>query len=374
MDDVFAMLERFDSPTSYGGSKTAPALARILADPALRAEAERRYAFLIAMGIELEDFGDAYRQLPATAEEALARIEDVGRVHPIALSLAWLRNVGFYRYTSLSLAAQERAELPVALSLFTQLRSLDLSGNHFADLELPQRLAGTLLRLDLSDNRFAHLPDAVCGLVGLAVVDAVERGLESLDLSGNLLTDLPRGIGKLRRHLRTLRLDRNRFEEFPVALLQLRTLQDGEWVGIEELSLASNGLGTLPKEIAKLRSLRRLSLARNQLDDVPAALAELPLQTLDLSGNPLRTFPAGLVAKKNPSLEILRLAETGIAELPASIARLSKLRELDLRGCPLSTLPAAITKLRHLALLDVRQTPLRALPPGLERNGLAILR
>jgi Leucine-rich repeat (LRR) protein len=51
------------------------------------------------------------------------------------------------------------------------------------------------------------------------------------------------------------------------------------------------------------------------------------LQSLDLSGCPLRTLPDWI--GDFPNLQVLKISETSIAALPASIAKLTKLEELD---------------------------------------------
>ncbi len=80
--------------------------------------------------------------------------------------------------------------------------------------------------------------------------------LQSLDLTNNLLTALPRWLGNLKQ-LHSLNLSANRLSELPEWLGQLTHLQS--------LDLAGNQLSDLPISLAKLVNLKNLhlSLARN---------------------------------------------------------------------------------------------------------------
>lgn len=155
-----------------------------------------------------------------------------------------------------------------------------------------------------------------------------------------------------------------------------------QFPAIETVYLYGNRFNRFPRELLRLPNLKHLDLARNQLVDVPADLDQLPIEVLSLSGNPMTEFPAGVIAlaatlreldlSSNQTyapdetrlrglpesigaltrLEVLRYRYNILAEFPAALWTLPRLRELDLMTCELpAELPA---QLGHLKKLDVR--------------------
>ncbi len=74
---------------------------------------------------------------------------------------------------------------------------------------------------------------------------------------------------------------------------------------LEQISLYSNALSSLPASFEGLRSLKKLNLAANHFEAVPASLARLPaLEWVALFDNPLTqppiALPASAVAWERP--------------------------------------------------------------------------
>jgi Leucine-rich repeat (LRR) protein len=61
-------------------------------------------------------------------------------------------------------------------------------------------------------------------------------------------------------------------------------------------------------------------------------------------------------------LEELDLARNRLAEIPAWIGELTRLRSLDLSGCPIPVAPRELGQLTHLRFLDLSDTPVSDLP------------
>lgn len=89
--------------------------------------------------------------------------------------------------------------------------------------------------------------------------------LVMLDLIGNRLSSLPCEISSL-SHLTTLKLGDNRFTGMP----NLSPLPN-----LDALSMAGNGLTSLPSNIEWPHSLRALILSRNQLSSIPSSVSAL---------------------------------------------------------------------------------------------------
>ncbi|XP_039397139.1 malignant fibrous histiocytoma-amplified sequence 1 isoform X1 [Mauremys reevesii] len=189
----------------------------------------------------------------------------------------------------------------------------------------------------------------------------------SLSLSGRGLEELPEGLGAALGGLRVLSLRRNRLSRLPAALRHLGRLA--------ELDLSHNRLGGLGdgEALAPLRELRKLSLSHNQLGAEGAALpgrlgALRQLEELDLSFNRLRRLPEALGRLQR--LRSLDVDHNELPAFPAPLLELGALEELDCSGNrQLRALPEGIAALRCLKILWLSGTGLGALPEGLCQLG-----
>ena len=89
--------------------------------------------------------------------------------------------------------------------------------------------------------------------------------------------------------------------------------------------LMSRDLKQVPDDVLHKTTVRRLSLARNQLTTLPAALAQLQqLRSLDIGSNKLQAHPDVVVALTK--LTRLCLQDNCIQSVPATLARLTALQ------------------------------------------------
>ncbi len=107
--------------------------------------------------------------------------------------------------------------------------------------------------------------------------------LESLDLSGNDLTEIPDWVQNLPR-IKRLYLNDNKITEIP------------SWIGnlesLEELHLGNNKITKIPKSISKLDNLISLVINHNEITKIHPAIASLEnLHLIDASYNQLTHFP-----------------------------------------------------------------------------------
>ena len=147
--------------------------------------------------------------------------------------------------------------------------------------------------------------------------------LEILNLSGNALSALPAGLGRLRK-LRVLFCSDNQFTTVPEVV--------GECPQLSMVGFKANRIRTLPAA-ALPPALRWLILTDNQLEEVPAEIGKCrELQKLMLAGNRLRRLPETLA--QCTQLELLRIAANELEELPAWLLTMPRLSWLAYAGNP----------------------------------------
>ncbi|WVK05440.1 type III secretion system leucine-rich repeat domain-containing effector XopL [Xanthomonas campestris pv. olitorii] len=142
---------------------------------------------------------------------------------------------------------------------------------------------------------------------------------------------------------------------------------------LQHMTIDAAGLVELPDTMQQFAGLETLTLARNPLRALPASIASLSrLRELSIRACPELTELPEHLASTNASgeheglvnLQSLQLVQTGITSLPASIANLQNLKSLTIRSSPLSALGLAIHQLPKLEELDLQGcTALRNYPP-----------
>lgn len=175
--------------------------------------------------------------------------------------------------------------------------------------------------------------------------------LEILDLHGNNISALPRGVEKMSR-LRILNLNENSMESFPSEeLAQLP---------VTELLLKKNKLsGTLIEAVDCFPQLQTLDASMNQLQRlVPLGSSiSLPvLHALSLSVNRLVGLPD---LEFCPNLLTLCVDENSISAIPNSFTTLEKLRHADFSGNDIRVVPPEIARMDNLSMIRLSGNPLR---------------
>ncbi|RAH75553.1 leucine-rich repeat domain-containing protein, partial [Aspergillus aculeatinus CBS 121060] len=164
------------------------------------------------------------------------------------------------------------------------------------------------------------------------VNDCLERGDDSVDLSGGNLRSIPSGLLRPLQHLTKLPA----IKEPPVTEDVYTSLEP-----FLRLFLAGNALPKLCGELFELDTLRVLSLRNNKLAEIPTAIRRLTmLQEVNLSVNRLRSLPwellwlirkgdlKHLTVRPNPLLQI----DDGAHDPEAAVAEWHVPREA-LRAC-----------------------------------------
>ncbi|CAK9819493.1 Platelet glycoprotein V [Anthophora plagiata] len=250
-----------------------------------------------------------------------------------------------------------------------QLQYLNLTRNrlHILPRALFQNL-GQLEEIGLSQNRLSVLPYQVF---------ATSKSLTRLDLSGNLLVSLPDHSFRPNKYLQQLNLSGNRLTKLPPRLFS----------GLSELKilqLSDNEIDTIPRGLfADLSSLQDLDLSTNPITRLSSitfqslsnlrwlSLKNLPvtslpqdvwrpvkklrtlllsgmkvevlrnedlkgldeLETFEMNNSPLREI-SRCTLDRTPALRKIDLHDSNLTFLPANVAQLSYLNELQLQGNP----------------------------------------
>ena len=226
-------------------------------------------------------------------------------------------------------------------------------------------------------------------------------GLEYLDLHGNRLVTLPRGIRRL-DNLRTLNLSKNRLTNTTIDILaELPSLQElrlaeNALEGIfstflcnlqklELLDLHGNAISEIPESIQGMHSLSVLNLSGNKLSTLPwHAFSSLSLTSLDVSKNKLSgslfrsddipalaallfldvglngiTSVTATTLPNFPNIQTLTLAHNRLKHLP-DISALTSLTTLSASNNQLTSIPEGMTALQGLRTVDLGYNSIRA--------------
>ncbi|XP_010453970.2 PREDICTED: disease resistance protein RPP5-like [Camelina sativa] len=168
------------------------------------------------------------------------------------------------------------------------------------------------------------------------------KSLETVGMSGCLsLVQFP----ELSWNTRRLYLSSTKIEELPSSISHLSYLVELDMSDCQRLRV-------LPSSVRNLVSLKSMNLdGCKHLENLPDTLQSLTsLETLEVSG----CLNVNEFRRVATNIEVLRISETSIEEVPARIYNLSQLRSLDIsENKRLKSLPLSISELRSLEKLKL---------------------
>ncbi|KAI9793188.1 MAG: hypothetical protein M1816_000608 [Peltula sp. TS41687] len=257
----------------------------------------------------------------------------------------------------LNISVMGLREIPRQVLNMYQLESLDSSkGAWYESVDLIHFIA--------ADNELEHIGSEVFPDLDYRDIsdesDGIENvfgGLESLDLHGNKLRELPVGLRQLER-LTSLNLSSNNLGKECLDVLS-------QCLSLKILRLANNELvGELDERLTHLTSLEVLDVAQNSITSLPGSLMRMVhLRSLNVSGNGLTSLPLRVIAEL-PVTELLASKNRiGGTLLPADVRGMASLQVLDLSDNALSLLTELSTlRLDSLRQLNLARNRLTALP------------
>ena len=210
-------------------------------------------------------------------------------------------------------------------------------------------------RLNLTQLSLAAVPSEL-----FALADTIEEGekwwecyeISSIDMSMNEITALPPDIGTLGETILQLKIAHNKLAVLPPELCNL--------VNLKVLDLSNNLLRELPADLGRMSSLVELTVADCQLERLPDSLCGLPgLEIIHADRNRLTRLPAGLGLCAR--LRDLTVSENELVLLPESLSQCSKLHLLEARKNRIKVAPV-LSGMTSLTLLDLRENELPNVP------------
>lgn len=194
------------------------------------------------------------------------------------------------------------------------------------------------------------------------------KDLNKLDLSNNLLKEIPESINRL-RNLAFLSLRSNHLKKIPDSIGDLKNLKI--------LDLSSNDIDQLPFSLGTISSLQILNLERNKLKTIPNSLMRLEnLRELYLGSNNIISLPNHLFDyKKDDHIkgwinavyhfedqERIFQNVKNMKKLWETIGRIDSLELLDLNRNRVDKIPQPLFNLKSLKVLNMNFNELEALP------------
>ncbi|KAJ2377779.1 hypothetical protein IW150_001185 [Coemansia sp. RSA 2607] len=158
-------------------------------------------------------------------------------------------------------------------------RSVFLDYSSYRLAEIPRDIPHDVISLNLSRNMLTQIPPSFGRTFSM---------LQSLDISGNQIVVLPEEISHL-QSLRELNASRNALIGLPITIGSLRNL--------EVLDLSENYIIALDASMSRLENLRMLNISDNRLVTLPSYLGLLArsLRILLVDGNPFYRSQRNLV-------------------------------------------------------------------------------
>lgn len=243
---------------------------------------------------------------------------------------------------SIDLHRNNIQRLPIGFRRLARLQSLNLTGNK--------------LQIDAFDiiHQMPQLKELFLGenLIGGSLVlnQCDFHDLQVLDLHGNGIEKLEEQTLLHMKSLKKLDVSANKLSRLPWETLAR--------LALTELNVSKNCLtGILFRSAYQLPELRNLNVSYNALEGVCEADLDLPsLRTLTLDGNRVAKLPSLANCKE---LQTLTIAENQLDEIPSDFLHLEQLATADFGHNNIRLVDPKVSKMAKLSSLNLVGNPLR---------------
>eukprot|EP00010_Vexillifera_abyssalis_P005795 CAMPEP_0201553668 /NCGR_PEP_ID=MMETSP0173_2-20130828/32113_1 /ASSEMBLY_ACC=CAM_ASM_000268 /TAXON_ID=218659 /ORGANISM="Vexillifera sp., Strain DIVA3 564/2" /LENGTH=457 /DNA_ID=CAMNT_0047964593 /DNA_START=37 /DNA_END=1407 /DNA_ORIENTATION=- len=241
--------------------------------------------------------------------------------------------------TELNLSWNKLITLPSSIENLTQLQRLIVCGNELQQLFEKDLSSYDFLKsltlLELSENRLSSIPAEIFNYC---------TKLTAISLDVNELTLLPPLSKKAKSvpPLEVFSLSANQFTTMPID--HLVAMSDT----LTTLNMSQNLLTEIPSAIGRLQQLRTLQLGENQIETIPSELYTLTnLTSLQIARNKLTSF--------DQSANGAAASSSGESNNHHSLSDLVSLTRLDVSFNEFTTLPEQVlVDMKSLQIIDVR--------------------
>lgn len=244
---------------------------------------------------------------------------------------------------NINLTNYNLASLPYSPSKENKTKYLYLSGNELKSLSKNMK---NIMLIDLSANKIGKtLPPEMAGAL------SSYSNLKTLYLKKNKLENLD-NFGS--NSVETMFLVQNNFHELPYQFFS-------KFPQLKTLYLDCNFLTKFSKQTSQ--SISSLYLSLNCIQTIEVSTLSLPqLSILSLAKNQIRNLPNNF-SKSFPNLHNLDLSDNFIEEIPEDESFFPKtLKELILANNSIKKVPASITSLPNLTFLNFTNNKVTAIP------------
>jgi Leucine-rich repeat (LRR) protein len=216
---------------------------------------------------------------------------------------------------------------------------------YFDNLEEAKKSPLDVIRLNLQYHHLKAIPSELC----------MFTNLKELDLSNNEIQNLEVGFS-CPIALRKLYLNNNQITELPAQLAMLSQLQ--------VLVAYDNPVAHIDPAIANLKNLKELWLSGNgNISSMQPAIWEMKnLEVLRLWNFGLEEIPDAIAGIRK--LNTLCVQKNNIKSLNPEVCQLPSLNYLNLGHNQISSLPAEIKNCTRLGYLGIYENPIRSFPDG----------
>lgn len=219
---------------------------------------------------------------------------------------------------------------------------------------------------DLNFDNFEHVDLTGCGLPTIPIIfHKNAASIVYLNLSRNPMVEIPLDFIQSCSILRELRLSSMAMKKVPQSVRHSASLHRLELSCNRIVDLDDAGLDRIPE-------LNILKLQNNRMEQLPWYFPRLRmLKTLNISNNKFGHLPS--VICEMPALLDLDISFNMITELPENIGRLTALEQLVFVGNQVSKLPEQYSQLVNLRVLDCRRNNISDLSTAYTLPRLKIL-